>query len=265
MVKKDANGKTLSKKSRAQIKDMTGMIFERLTVIGLDHVDNHGNAYWKCKCKCGNEKIVQRWNLLSGNVRSCGCLNKEQRYKTKHFVNIPAGSVFGRLTTTGNHKKRVTSSKTDELWECECLCGNITWVKGYALKSGHTNSCGCLKSKMELDINIYLNSRNELNNINQVQFDDLKLISNLIFDFGLCDKDWNLICLIECQGYQHFNEKCGEFGRLQREVTDLMKKEYCKEKAIPLYYINYNENILERIQLIYDNAVRSLDKKTRNV
>ena len=32
-------------------------------------------------------------------------------------------------------------------WKCLCDCGNITYVKSFNLKNGHTKSCGCLKSK----------------------------------------------------------------------------------------------------------------------
>ena len=30
------------------------------------------------------------------------------------------------------------------VWKCECDCGNITYVVGQALRTGHTKSCGCL-------------------------------------------------------------------------------------------------------------------------
>jgi hypothetical protein len=33
--------------------------------------------YWLCKCDCGNEKIVSRHLLRSGDIQSCGCLRKE--------------------------------------------------------------------------------------------------------------------------------------------------------------------------------------------
>lgn len=257
MVEKDANGKTLSTGSRAQIKDMTGMKFGRLTVMVFDHADSHGNAYWKCECECGNTKLVQRWNLLSGNVQSCGCLNKEKLTETKHYIPIKPGTKFGMLTTTGNTKQvEESNGKKNQYWECECECGNKVYVRSYSLKSGHTQSCGCMHSKMEYDVNKWLNERNEINHTSNIIFDDLKLKSNLVFDFGLYDKKWNLICLIECQGMQHFQNNT-EFGKDQREITDVMKKEYCENKKIPLYYIMYNADTIEQLRTIYDNAVRS--------
>lgn len=58
--------------------DLTGQKFGRLTVIELDHRDSRKKAYWKCKCDCGNEKVVRCDSLQSGSTVSCGCYNIEQ-------------------------------------------------------------------------------------------------------------------------------------------------------------------------------------------
>ena len=41
-----------------------------------------GKTYWKCKCDCGNEKIIQTSHLIDGRTKSCGC----SRNKTIHPV-----------------------------------------------------------------------------------------------------------------------------------------------------------------------------------
>ena len=51
------------------------------------------------------------------------------------------GQTFGKLTViedagADKHKQKI--------WLCECDCGNTTIVTGYALRKGHTRSCGCL-------------------------------------------------------------------------------------------------------------------------
>lgn len=38
-------------------------------------IGNH--HYYNCTCKCGNEHIVKRKSLLKTEVKSCGCLSKE--------------------------------------------------------------------------------------------------------------------------------------------------------------------------------------------
>lgn len=40
--------------------------------------------FCKCLCDCGNITHVYAGNLVSGNTKSCGCLNEENRLKTIH-------------------------------------------------------------------------------------------------------------------------------------------------------------------------------------
>ena len=65
-----------------QIKDITGQKFGRLTVLKFIGTNKNRNSLWECKCDCGKSVIVQKTNLISGNTKSCGCLNMER--KTKH-------------------------------------------------------------------------------------------------------------------------------------------------------------------------------------
>lgn len=51
------------------------------------------------------------------------------------------GKRYGRLTViarAGSNKKK------NAVWLCICDCGNYTKVAGNKLRSGHTQSCGCL-------------------------------------------------------------------------------------------------------------------------
>lgn len=72
--------------------DLTGKKFGKLTVIEFEFVKNK-RRYWKCKCDCGNIKIVQLPHLTSGHTQSCGCLHKEKvkQLLTKH------GKYYSRL------------------------------------------------------------------------------------------------------------------------------------------------------------------------
>lgn len=50
------------------------------------------------------------------------------------------GQRFGHLTVleiTDQRKNRQV------VWKCRCDCGNITYVVGQALRTGHTTTCGC--------------------------------------------------------------------------------------------------------------------------
>jgi len=57
--------------------DIIGKRFGRLTVIAFDGIRGRRASYWLCRCDCGNEKVITRSSLISGNTRSCGCLKKE--------------------------------------------------------------------------------------------------------------------------------------------------------------------------------------------
>lgn len=56
--------------------DISGIQFGELTAI--EYFRNNGRTYWKCKCSCGKEIIVERSKLVRGQ-RSCGCLDISHR------------------------------------------------------------------------------------------------------------------------------------------------------------------------------------------
>ena len=51
------------------------------------------------------------------------------------------GKTFGKLTVIC----REGSLNNHPAWRCRCNCGNETVVRGRALISGNTKSCGCLR------------------------------------------------------------------------------------------------------------------------
>jgi hypothetical protein len=53
-------------------RDITNMRFNHLVAIEKASSRN-GNTYWKFKCDCGNEKIIQTGNVTLGLVKTCGC------------------------------------------------------------------------------------------------------------------------------------------------------------------------------------------------
>lgn len=57
------------------------------------------------------------------------------------------GQTFGRLTVLRRSPERGNGKKPVALWECRCECGNTVITSGWALRSGHTASCGCRKIK----------------------------------------------------------------------------------------------------------------------
>ena len=60
-----------------------------------------------------------------------------------HFVDL-VGQTFHRLLVLENRGPYPQGKQMDTLWYCRCSCGKTVNVRGNALKTGHTRSCGCL-------------------------------------------------------------------------------------------------------------------------
>ena len=123
-------------------EDLTGRVFGKLTVV--EYAGTNGFvSYWRCKCECGNETVVQRGSLIRGATRSCGCLAHGRQAKGTAKMDI-IGKRFGRLTVIafdGIRGRRIS------YWRCRCDCGNEIILPRSNLLSGSTKSCGCLQKE----------------------------------------------------------------------------------------------------------------------
>ena len=70
--------KTVNSPRRVDMADMVGRYFNNLLVLGVD-LDR---AYtYRVECVCGRQTTVNRYDLVSGHTKSCGCLKPD---RTKH-------------------------------------------------------------------------------------------------------------------------------------------------------------------------------------
>lgn len=60
------------------------------------------------------------------------------------FIDL-TGQRFGRLTVTG--RANIESKVRNYFWHCTCECGKQIDVVSWALRKGHTISCGCYQKK----------------------------------------------------------------------------------------------------------------------
>lgn len=226
----------------AKAKNEIGNKYGKLLVIEQGGIDTSRHKMWRCQCDCGNIVEVAGSNLRQGTIRSCGC----SRGGTNAVDET--GNRYGKLIVLEREDSRDGRAR----WLCQCDCGNKTIVDGPDLRQGKTQSCGCLSSFGEQQILQLLQSKN-IPYKKEYWFIDLinERGGHPRFDFALFNES-GLVCLIEYQGLQHFEGR-GEFGRVQRESTDKLKKEYCIANSIPLYEIRYDEplektllSILER-------------------
>lgn len=230
--------------------DLTSKIFERLIVLGKDDYwsKKYNCTTYKCQCQCGNIKYVRGTSLVSGSVRSCGCIAKE--------VEDLVGQKFGELTVLEYVGKKEYSNcgAKINIWKCLCSCGNIIAINQGELKTGFNPSCGCQSCSIgEKIIEEYLKNNN-IKYDKQKRFADCRYKNPLPFDFYLPK---GKIC-IEYQGQQHYEPvdfagKGKEWAKKQlqlNQIRDEIKRTYCKNNGIKLVEISYLEkDNLENLML----------------
>lgn len=156
-----------------KFQDLTGQKFSRLTVIELDKSSK--NIRWLCKCDCGTIKSILPGNLKTGDIKSCGCLNKSYEDFT--------GRKYGRLTVI---ERDYTKNRVH--WLCICECGTKKSVGASDLKRGDSTSCGCLKSEVTIERN-----RVKEDLTGQV-FTRLKVLSRVLIGKNKTLTRWECLC-----------------------------------------------------------------------
>jgi len=120
--------------SRESIDEL-GNRYGRLVVIEEAGRTNYREALWLCRCDCGKTVTVRGGDLRRDATLSCGCLKRDLAIKQE------VGNKYGRLLVTA----RAGLGRWGEVqWHCECICGNLSIVSGASLRSGNSQSCGCL-------------------------------------------------------------------------------------------------------------------------
>lgn len=117
--------------------DMTGMKFGKWTVVrslGIERFPS-GNGHEKllCRCDCGREIAVNKYNLTAGKSTQC---------KTCSVSDNIDGQKFGKLTAIRRAPKDPRyPRKSFYLFRCDC--GKEKVIRTCAVVGGNTNTCGC--------------------------------------------------------------------------------------------------------------------------
>lgn len=214
-----------------QIKDLTGQKFGQLTVLSRNEEMSQlkKRSFFDAQCDCGNKLIVRGADLTSGVKSAC-----PQCIKSHYNKDDLTGKKFGRLTVIKDSGLR---THRQIIYDCQCECGNTCQVASTLLRSGKTQSCGCLKESVgELNIAKILD-QNDIQYIQQYKFQDL---SNMLrFDFAVF-KDNMLDYLIEFDGVQHYDTTSGWFTE-NLITNDKLKNEYCLNHQYRLIRIPYSK------------------------
>lgn len=215
--------------------DLTNKRFGRWTVLyKTEKRTKNRNVIWHCKCDCGNEKDVDADTLRKGESNSCGCLAKEKSAENGRKTRIDlTGNRFGKLIAL--YPIYSENRNVHTLWHCKCDCGNECDIDMGNLRSGKSQSCGCINSKQEEKIIKILTKENIFFQY-QFRFENIK---EKKFDFYI-----NNQYIIEYDGKQHFKytgtgwDTKEHFERTRK--NDLIKNKYCFDNNIPLIRIPYD-------------------------
>lgn len=131
---------TVGKGSIAE--DLSGQVFGSLTV--LERAENrNGRVAWKCRCKCGNEKVVSAHELKKKTTQYCGTSCTCKQYP---FVDLK-GFTSGFLRVLEKTDQR--DKKGSIIWRCICLrCGKECFYSADALVNHRNVSCGCYREEV---------------------------------------------------------------------------------------------------------------------
>lgn len=176
-------------------KDLSGQRFGEWTVIKYI-----GDYKYKCRCSCGKEGIVSRWDLITGKSTNCG---------HKRAPNLE-GQRFGKLI--------VNKYLGHNLWECTCDCGNKTTAFTSNLLIGNKVSCGCLleenKQKNIQAIDSAINNYTFEHKIKPF-YEDIAQLVNL--------NEVTIRHYVKSQHWEfRFNTKFG--SKYEKEIYEILKK-----------------------------------------
>ena len=195
--------------------------------------DEHGE-FWQAP---GKHKHGQGCPKCAGTIK----LTKDEftrKSKLKH------GNTYDySLVSNINNNKTIVRIKCNK-------CGHVF----EQIVNNHLNDHGCpycKSSHLEEQTILFLERHNIKYNYQQT-FDWLKSSKkwSMFLDFYL--PKYNIV--IECQGIQHYmSEGNGYFtteGIKSTQQNDVLKHTLCKEHGIPIYYINYNDNVEDKLNVI---------------
>lgn len=76
---------TPTKTGRHSNVDLTGMRFNKWTVLGPEKYHEGSGWYWFCRCDCGAIRAVTHSALINGKSQSCGCLREDMQSRRHYF------------------------------------------------------------------------------------------------------------------------------------------------------------------------------------
>lgn len=137
---------------KRRLNNLAGKKFNMLTIL-----EELGSNKVLCRCDCGNTVETYKSNVIRGLTKSCGCLKndvlKRAREKARFVLrSYPeyVGKKFAMLTVLKEFVIKKENNRYIKMVECKCDCGNIKCIQKESVVRGKVKSCGCLRTKSNL-------------------------------------------------------------------------------------------------------------------
>jgi hypothetical protein len=130
---------------RSRIKDVTGNVYGKFTVIALSHQsDDKERTFWHCKCECGSIHVTEKSAFKTlKKQRGCMKCSSARCSRNSPFFKDITGKKFGHLTVLS-----LIENSSPVTWNCLCDCGKeIKWTTTTLIQGIKTN-CGCKTSEL---------------------------------------------------------------------------------------------------------------------
>lgn len=102
----------LDKRGRRNIIDLTGLRFGRLFVLEFSEKRGaNGQPKWVVQCDCGVIKTVLGFNLRSHQLKSCGCIVKEQAKEKWQQNAIKRRKGFGHANSRAIYNSKIKEAR----------------------------------------------------------------------------------------------------------------------------------------------------------
>lgn len=116
-----------------------------LVLTGAVRKGDRSTYFVECICDCGSIVEKRFDGLIKHTTKSCG--SKICKLKSQE-IQMQQGVRYGRLVLTGEQKYKGRRRYVEFL----CDCGNIGFCALGDIRSGHTKSCGCLRTEILREI-----------------------------------------------------------------------------------------------------------------
>ncbi len=218
-------------------------------------IHSNKKVWWKCKkdhewqatitsrssgtgCPiCSNHMLVKGVNDLATTDPE---LASEWNYERNGDL-LPDGFVHG--------------SAQKVWWKCK---KGHEWESTIANRNYGFGCPYCYVSHLEKHTEKWLN-RNNVSYKRQIKYDNLTGYGGgkLSYDFGILKED-KIVCLIECQGKQHYKVSTlfgGEEQFAKQQLHDELKKDYADKIGIPLIEIPYTCRNYKEVRIFFENTL----------